>query len=130
MVATDRMSKEKNLEVLMAAWDAVGQADWDSVASYFAEDMIFVMPGQTDVLSGRSSFRSALGSFGTAVPPGFEISDLRYLVGEAEIVNIVEWKAEKIPDGTQSAVLFKFNAENRITEERWYVDTEQWKAAY
>ncbi len=124
------MSEEKNLEVLKAAWDAVGRADWDAVASHFAEEMIFAMPGQADVLSGRSNFRAALDNFGAAVPPGFEISDLRYLVGEGEIANIVEWKSEKIPDGTQSAVLFKFNGENRITEERWYIDTEQWKAAF
>jgi hypothetical protein len=51
-------------------------------------------------------------------------------MGEDEIVNIVEWTSDKIPGGTQSSVLFKFNADGLITEERWYVDTEQWKAAF
>jgi len=26
--------------------------------------------------------------------------------------------------------LFKFGADDLITEERWFVDTEQWKAAF
>lgn len=124
------MSKEKNYEILKAAWDAIGRADWDAVAAPYADDMIFVLPGQSDVLRGKSAFRSALDSFDQAVPPGFEITDLRYFVGDDEIVNIVEWKSEKISDGTQSAILFKFNENSQITEERWYVDTEQWKAAF
>ena len=59
-------------------------------------------------------------------------SPLRYFSGEndGELVNVVEWKSAKIPDGTQSAILWKFNAAGKITEERWYVDTEQWKAAF
>jgi hypothetical protein len=64
------------------------------------------------------------------LPPGFDITDLRYCVGENEITNIVEWKSDKIPDGTHSAILWKFNPEGQITEERWFVDTEQWKAAF
>ena len=51
-------------------------------------------------------------------------------VYKCEITNIVEWKSEKIPEGTQSAVLFKFNSDGLVTEERWFVDTEQWKAAF
>jgi hypothetical protein len=27
-------------------------------------------------------------------------------------------------------VLFKFNDDGLVTEERWFVDTEQWKAAF
>jgi hypothetical protein len=27
-------------------------------------------------------------------------------------------------------VQFKFGADDLITEERWFVDTEQWKAAF
>ena len=124
------MSKEKNYEVCKAAWDAVGRADWDAVAAHYTDNMIFVIPGQNDVLRGRSAFRSALDSFGQVVPPGFEITDLRYCVGDNEIVNIVEWKSQKIPDGTQSAVVFKFNENSEITEERWYNDTVQWKASF
>ncbi len=126
------MSNVKNIEVLRAAWDALGRGDWDNLAAYYSDGMIFVIPGQTDILRGRSAFRSALESLGDALPPGFGITDLRYFSGESdgEVVNVVEWTSTKIPDGTQSAILWKFNAAGEITEERWYVDTEQWKAAF
>jgi len=123
------MNKERNLEVLKAAWEALGRADMDAVAAAYADDMIFVLPGQNDVLRGRAAFRSALDGIGAALPPGFKITDLRYFTGDDELVNIVEWKSDKIASGTQSAILWKFNERGQITEERWYVDTEQWKAA-
>ncbi len=110
----------------------MGRGDWDTLATYYSDDMIFVIPGQNDILRGRSSFRSALENIGDALPPGFVITDLRYFSGESdgEVVNVVEWTSAKIPDGTQSAILWKFNTVGDITEERWYVDTEQWKAAF
>jgi len=124
------MSNDRNVETLKKGWADLGEGNWDALASAYSEDMIFVLPGQMDVLKGRQNFRSALDNLGAALPPGFDISDLRYCVGENEITNIVEWKSDKIPDGTQSAILFKFNVEGQITEERWFVDTEQWKAAF
>ena len=126
------MNSSNNTETLRNAWKALARGDWDALAAFYREDMTFVIPGQNDVLRGRSAFRSALESIGDALPPGFEITDLRYFSGEneGEIVNIVEWKSTKLPDGTQSAILWKFNTKGEITEERWYVDTEQWKAAF
>jgi ketosteroid isomerase-like protein len=126
------MSNVKNIEVLRDAWDALGRGDWDTLAAFYSEDMIFVIPGQNDVLRGRSAFRSALENIGEALPPGFEITELRYFSGEnnGEVVNVVEWTSSKIPDGTQSAILWKFNTAGEITEERWYVATEQWKIAF
>jgi len=126
------MNNSKNSETLRNAWDALGRGDWDALAAFYCEDMSFVIPGQNDVLRGRSAFRSALESIGDALPPGFEIRDLRYFPGEneGEVMNVVEWKSTKLPDGTQSAILWKFNTAGEITEERWYVDTEQWKAAF
>ena len=126
------MSNVKNIEVLRDAWDALGRGDWDTLAAFYSEDMIFVIPGQNDVLRGRSAFRSALENIGDALPPGFEITEMRYFSGESngEVVNVVEWTSSKIPDGTQSAILWKFNTAGEITEERWYVDTEQWKIAF
>jgi ketosteroid isomerase-like protein len=126
------MSNVKYIETLRAAWDALGQGDWDTLAAFYSDDMIFVIPGQNDVLSGRAAFRSALESISEALPPGFEITDLRYFSGESDgqVVNIVEWKSAKLPDGTQSAILWKFNSAGEIAEERWYVDTEQWKSAF
>ena len=126
------MTNVKNIEVLRDAWDALGRGDWDTLAAFYSEDMIFVIPGQNDILRGRSEFRSALENIGDALPPGFEITELRYFSGEnnGEVVNVVEWTSSKIPDGTQSAILWKFNTAGEITEERWYVDTEQWKIAF
>jgi ketosteroid isomerase-like protein len=124
------MPGTKQIQDLKDGWAALAAGDMDKLASYYAEDMIFVLPGQDDVLRGRGAFRSALDSIDQALPPGFEIRDLRYCPGDNEIVNIVEFTAKTLPNGSQCAVLFKFGADGLITEERWFVDTEQWKAAF
>jgi ketosteroid isomerase-like protein len=124
------VSDSKQMNVLKRAWDALAAGDLDRLASYYANQMIFVLPGQNDVIEGRAAFRAALDGIGQALPPGFKITDLRYCVGENEIVNVVEWTADKVPGGSQSAILWKFDDADRIVEERWYVDTEQWKAAF
>ena len=124
------MDQQTNRNNLAAGWDALAKGAFDELASYYAEEMLFIIPGQDDVLSGREAFRDALNNISAALPPGFDIKDIRYCMGEDEIVNIVKWTSDKIPNGTQSAILFKFNADGLITEERWYVDTEQWKAAF
>ena len=124
------MDQQTNRNNLEAGWDALAKGELDELASYYAEDMQFIIPGQNDVLAGRVAFREALNNISAALPPGFDIKSLRYCMGDDEIVNIVEWTSDKIPSGTQSAVLFKFNTDGLVTEERWYVDTEQWKAAF
>ena len=124
------MADSKQVSVLKRAWDALGAGDLDLLASFYAEQMVFVLPGQNDVIKGRAAFRAALDGIGQALPPGFKITDLRYCVGDNEVVNVVEWTADKLPGGSQSAILFKFDDADRILEERWYVDTEQWKAAF
>jgi hypothetical protein len=45
-------------------------------------------------------------------------------------MNVVEWTSTKLPAGSQSAILWKFDGDGQITEEWWFVDTEQWKAAF
>ena len=124
------MANAKQVSDLQAGWAALAAGDMDKLASFYAEDMIFVLPGQEDVLEGRNAFRKALDGIGEALPPGFDIKDLRYCPGDDEIVNVVEFTADKLPGGSQCAVLFKFNSDGLITEERWFVDTEQWKAAF
>ncbi len=124
------MANAKQVEVLENGWAALAAGDMDKLASFYAEDMIFVLPGQDDVLEGRAAFRAALDGIGEALPPGFDIKSLRYCPGDNEIVNVVEFTADKLPDGSQCAILFKFGADDLITEERWFVDTEQWKAAF
>jgi len=42
---------------------------------------------------------------------------------------LVDWKCSKIPDGSQLAVLFRFTS-GKVHEERWFMDTEQWKSAF
>jgi hypothetical protein len=73
-------------------------------------------------------FRKALDSLGEILPPGFEITGLRQIEGGNEVVSIVEWKSEKIAD-SQFSVLFKFEGD-KIYEERWFLDTDQWKSAF
>jgi ketosteroid isomerase-like protein len=124
------MANAKQIEALENGWAALAAGEMDKLASFYAEDMIFVLPGQDDVLDGRVAFRAALDGIGQALPPGFDIKSLRYCSGDNEIVNVLEFTADKLPNGSQCAVLFKFGADDLITEERWFVDTEQWKAAF
>ncbi len=124
------MASTKQIEALKNGWAALAAGEMDKLASFYAEDMIFILPGQDDVLAGRTAFRAALDGIGQALPPGFEIKSLRYCPGDNEIVNVLEFTADKLPNGSQCAVLFKFGADDLITEERWFVDTEQWKAAF
>ena len=114
--------------IVQRGWDAVGAGDFDALAADYVEDMTFIMPGQTDVLEGRQAFRSALNGLGELLPPGFEITGLRQIEGGSEVVSIIEWKSEKV-EASQLTVLFKFNGE-KIYEERWFVDTDQWKSLF
>ena len=115
-------------DIVQRGWDAVGAGDFDSLVADYLEDMTFIMPGQTDILKGRQAFRTALDGLGEILPPGFEITELRQIEGENEVVSIVEWKSGKVA-GSQLSVLFKFKGD-KIYEERWFVDTEQWKSAF
>lgn len=124
------MAASAQIATLEKAWGALGAGEMDTLAGSYAEDMIFVLPGQGDVLRGRAAFRTALDGIDKALPPGFDIKSLRYCPGDDEIVNVVGFTADKLPEGSQCAILFKFDSEGRISEERWFVDTEQWKAAF
>jgi ketosteroid isomerase-like protein len=114
--------------IVQRGWDAVGVGDFDTLVADYAERMTFIMPGQADVLEGRQAFRSALDGLGQILPPGFEITGLRQIEGENEVVSIVEWKSDKVI-ASQLSVLFKFEGE-KIYEERWFVDTVQWKSVF
>ncbi|ABV36386.1 conserved hypothetical protein [Shewanella sediminis HAW-EB3] len=115
-------------DIVQGGWEAVGAGDFDTLVADYLEEMAFIMPGQADVLEGRQAFRSALDGLGQILPPGFEITGLRQIEGENEVVSIVEWKSDKVA-GSQLSVLFKFEGD-KIYEERWFVDTEQWKSAF
>lgn len=116
-------------EVVKRGWEAVARGDWDALLADYVDDMIFVMPGQSDVIEGKAATRKTLENLGAALPPGFEITSIREIGDTGEVVSIVDWKSEKVPGGSQLAVLFKFT-EGKVQEERWFVDTEQWKAAF
>jgi ketosteroid isomerase-like protein len=118
-----------NAALVQRGWEAVARGDWDALIADYTADMVFVMPGQNDVLEGRASFRDALNNLGAALPPGFGITSIRQIGDGGEVVSIVEWKCDKVPGGSQLAVLFRFTGA-LIHEERWFVDTEQWKAAF
>ena len=115
-------------DIVQRGWEAVGAGDFDTLVADYVEGMTFIMPGQTDILEGRQAFRAALDGLGEILPPGFEITGMRQLEGENEVISIIEWKSEKVSD-SQLSVLFKFEGE-QIYEERWFLDTEQWKSAF
>lgn len=118
-----------NADIVQRGWEAVARGDWDALVADYTEDMRFIMPGQTDILEGQGNFRSALEGIGDILPPGFDIASMRHIDGDSEVVTVLEWKCNKIPEGTQSAVLFKMTG-GKVYEERWFVDTVQWKAAF
>jgi ketosteroid isomerase-like protein len=115
-------------QIVQRGWDAVAAGDFDSLVTDYVEDMKFIMPGQSNVLEGRQAFRAALDGLGQILPPGFAITDLRQVAGPDEVVSIVEWRSEKIA-ASQLSVLFRFRGD-KIVEERWFIDTEQWKSAF
>jgi ketosteroid isomerase-like protein len=115
-------------EIVQRGWDAVGAGDFDTLVADYVDDMIFVLPGQSDIIEGKGAFRSALDGLGDILPPGFEITELRLIEQGSEVVSILEWKSEKI-SASQLSVLFKFTGD-KIIEERWFIDTEQWKTAF
>lgn len=124
------LATSDQISAVEKGWAALGAGELDKLASFYSEEMIFVLPGQDDVLEGRAAFRSALDGIGAALPPGFDIKEMRYCGGENEVVNIIRFTADKIPDGSHCAVVFRFGDDGKIVEERWFVDTEQWKAAF
>ena len=124
------MSAHEQSEIIRKGWELLAAGDFDGLAACYTDDMIVVLPGQDDILNGRAAFRSALDNIGQALPPGFDIKSISYSTGDNEVVNIVHFTADKLPNRSQCAVLFRFNNGNRITEERWFVDTEQWKGAF
>lgn len=124
------MGQIENTQIIKKAWEHLGAGEMDELANLYADNMTFVLPGQNDKLEGRGNFRAALDNIGQALPPGFEILDLAYFEGEGGVVNVVKWKSNAIPDTTQSSILWKFDGQGKITEERWFVDTEQWRAAF
>jgi len=115
-------------EIVQRGWDAFGVGDFDALVQDYTEDMKFIMPGQSNVLEGRDPFRKALDGVAALLPPGLEITGLRHIEGNDEVISIVEWKSAKIVS-SQLAILFRFEG-NKIFEERWFVDTEQWKGAF
>ena len=58
------MANANQIESLENGWSALAAGDMDKLASFYAEDMIFVLPGQDDVLDGRTAFRTALDGIG------------------------------------------------------------------
>ncbi len=115
-------------EIVQRTWDAVAAGDMDTLVADYTQDMIFIMPGQTDLIEGIPDFRAAVENLGAATPAGWEITGLRHVEGENEVVTICSWKSTKV-EASQLAALFRFRGD-KIYEERWFVDTEQWKGAF
>lgn len=120
---------KSSAEIVALGWDAVARGDWDTLLADYTDDLLFVIPGQNDRIVGKPALRDALNNLGAALPAGFEIMSIRQVGDGEEVVSIVEWKSDKVPDGSQLSVLFRFDGD-KVHEERWFVDTEQWKAAF
>ena len=118
-----------NAVMIAKGWDLVAAGDWDTLIGDYTDDAILVMPGQDDVISGAKAIHAALTNLGAVVPPGFAVTAVRQIGDGDEVVSVVDWKCHKIPAGTRSAVLFRM-AGGKIFEERWFMDTAQWRAAF
>ncbi len=117
-------------EIVQRGWEAVARGDWDALIADYTANMVFVMPGQADMLHGKAAFRSALDNIGAALPPGFNITAMRQIAdGERRRLGHRLEKPTNAQQGSQLAVLFRF-AGDKVCEERWFIDTEQWKSAF
>ena len=123
---TDTVS---DAEIIQRGWETVGRGDWDVLIKDYTDDVNFVMPGQNDVLESKVALRDMLDSLGSALPPGFNMTSIRQVGDNDEVVSLIEWTSDKVPQGSQLAVLFRLS-NSKIYEERWFIDTEQWKAAF
>lgn len=47
--------------IVQRGWGAVGAGDFDGLVKDYVENMVFVMPGQEDVLEGRQAFPHGRG---------------------------------------------------------------------
>ena len=112
-------------EIVQHGWDAFASGDLDSLLADYTEDVIFVMPGQANVFNGIDEFRAALEN--VVLPSGFEVANLRHIEDDGEVVTICAWTSDQV-ETSQLAALFRFRGD-KIYEERWFVDTEQWKNA-
>jgi len=115
-------------DIVQRGWEAVGAGDFDALVADYTDDMVFIMPGQDNRLEGRAAFRAALDKLGEILPPGFEITGLRQIEGDGEVVSIVGWQSDKVAE-SMLTVLFRFKGD-KVFEERWFIDTEQWKGAF
>jgi ketosteroid isomerase-like protein len=113
-------------EIVQRGWDAFAAGDLDSLIADYTQDILFVMPGQTNTFNGIPEFRAALKN--VALPAGFEVINLRHIEDNGEVVTICDWKSDKVA-ASQLAALFRFR-DDKIYEERWFVDTEQWHGAF
>ena len=113
-------------EIVQRGWDAFAAGDLDSLIADYTQDILFVMPGQTNTFNGIPEFRAALEN--VALPAGFEVINLRHIEDNGEVVTICDWKSDKVA-ASQFAALFRFR-DDKIYEERWFVDTEQWHGAF
>lgn len=123
------MTSISHADIVQRGWEAVGRGDWDGLIADYTPGMLFVMPGQADMLHGTAAFRRALENLGAALPPGFTITGLRQISDGGDVVSILNWTSAKCAAGSQLAVLFRFDGD-KISEERWFVDTEQWKDCF
>ena len=76
--------------------DAVAVGDWETLVADYTEDVIFVMPGQTDILNGIPDFRAVVENLGAAAPSGFDVTGIRHREGDGEVVTICAWKSDKV----------------------------------
>jgi ketosteroid isomerase-like protein len=47
-------------EIVQRGWDSVAAGDMDTLVAEYTEDMIFIMPGQTDLIEGISKAKKKL----------------------------------------------------------------------
>lgn len=127
--ASSHMNTVSDAEIIERGWETVARGDWDELIKDYTDDMNFVMPGQNDLLEVKVALGEMLDSLGSALPLGFNMTSIRQIGENDEVVSLIDWTSDKFPQGSQLAVLFKLS-NSKIYEERWFIDTEQWNAAF
>ena len=57
-------------DIVQRGWNAVAAGDFDTLVADYEDNMVFIMPGQDDLLTGKNAFRSALNKLGESRQSG------------------------------------------------------------
>jgi uncharacterized protein len=127
------MSAEQNKELVKATWAAIGKGDIKGAFANMADNVSWLIPGNTPGVSGvkrgKDEILKFMGSVGSLFPEGLQTEITRaHATEDAVILELTN--RGKVSNGTsyENEYCFVFELENgKIRRIREYVDTQKAK---